>query len=115
MPSIELCSAPRRSKGLKSLLWCSSEIPFPVSVKRISNSLGDEELPTGSSETLTEPSSRLYLIAFDSRLSNTCLSRCLSASTYRSDASGDGRSSEMLRSAARGSTRSRTSPRVRPT
>ena len=37
-----------------------------------------------SHETATVPPSRLYLIAFDTRLSRTCLSRCRSASTWSS-------------------------------
>ena len=61
----------------EDLCELSSAMPWPVSVT-MSITRSSE---TSSSEIVTDPPSRLYLIPFESRLSSTCFSRCLSAWT----------------------------------
>ena len=75
VPSTVVRSAPSRSNGVNSEPKCSGAIPGPVSVTWIRSDPG-----SGRAQLIeTVPPSRLYLIAFPSRFSRICLSRCRSA------------------------------------
>ena len=76
VPSVALASCPRRLKGWNSWASFSGVRPVPVSRK-----LMRVRVPTSRQDTSTPPPTRLYLMAFDSRLMNTCFTRVRSALT----------------------------------
>ena len=61
----------RRSNGWNSRLSCWKVIPTPESI----TSRRTPSAPSGRARTVIEPPGRLYLIAFEIRLSSTCLRR----------------------------------------
>ena len=77
VPSIPVCSMPRRSKGTKTRSRSSKRMPWPVSAT-VRRSRPRAPL---SHVTSTRPPGRLYFTAFDSRLSRTCVRRWRSATT----------------------------------
>ena len=78
VPSMAVGWLATRSNGTNSRSRASGGMPSPVSVTLMrSRSPG-----TGSHSRWTEPPSRLYLTALDSRFSRTCLSRWRSPRTW---------------------------------
>ena len=77
VPGIEPRLASSRSNGRNSRATWSIARPGPPSATRSSSPQGS----TLREDTTTGPPGRLYLTAFDSRLSSTCRSRIRSAST----------------------------------
>src|SRR5450830_1747962 len=76
VPSSVPASCPSRLNGWNNCCNCSALRPLPVS-RTLRRTLS----PRGLQSTSTLPSARLYLIAFDSRLMTTCLTRVKSACT----------------------------------
>jgi hypothetical protein len=64
VPSIPDAAAPRRSNGVNSRGRSSGAIPAPVSL----TSTRVRSCPAPDTSTRTSPASRLYLMAFDTRL-----------------------------------------------
>ena len=78
VPSSTPASCPSRLKGWNSWASLSGDRPSPWSWK-----LTRMRSPgTGRQRTSTVPPTRLYLIALDSRFTNSCLTRVRSARTY---------------------------------
>ena len=102
MPVPSIFSSARRSKGRKTRSTCSGAMPAPVSWTP------RRHRPSARLQVMrTSPSGRLYLIALETRLMTTCLSRLRSARTVSSG--GMSCCIRMPRPAARGETRVRHS------
>ena len=104
VPSSAVLSCPRRLKGWKSSASFSGGNPAPVSLTLTRVRLSGLVLQS----TTTAPPCRLYLIAFDSRLTRTCFSRVRSARTKEGVSNG-GKVSAMARFSAIGSIMARHS------
>ena len=100
VPSTSPSCTSSRSNGVKRRCIRSVAMPAPVSATVRWHRPGG----MASHETVTAPSGRLYLSAFERRFSSTCWSRCRSAMTCPSKAMAA--DSLMPRAAARGLTRS---------
>ena len=79
VPSIAVCSAPRRSKATKIRSMLSGEMPGPVSETVMVAWL----VPCARQVIVTVPPRWLYLMALEVRLTRTWDSRCRSAWTAR--------------------------------
>src|SRR2546427_9133884 len=74
---VQTCALPIWLKGWNSWASFSGGRPGPVS----SNVTRTRPVPASWHAIFTEPPGRLYLIALDNRLTNTCLTRVRSALT----------------------------------
>src|SRR5450755_2781301 len=79
VPSTAVCSAPRRSKGMKMRSMFSGDRPGPVS----ETVMMAWPAPSSAQEIVMLPPRWLYLTALEIRLTRTWESRCRSAWTAR--------------------------------